>query len=61
MSQFPTDQRPEAQLSRDLELSFFDSQLPAMSRVVVSLDRQQPLRSLFPTVEADIDTNCACE
>jgi hypothetical protein len=61
MSQFPTDQRPEAQLSKDLEFPFFESQLPAAARVVVSLDRQQPLRSLFPTVEADIDTNCACE
>ena len=61
MFQFPTDQRPEAQLSKDLELSFFESQLPAMSRVVVSLDRQQPLRSLSPKVEADIDNNCACE
>jgi hypothetical protein len=61
MSQFPTDQWPEAQLSEDLELSFFDAQLPAISRVVVSLDRQQPLRSLSPKVEADIDTNCACE
>jgi hypothetical protein len=61
MSQSLADQRPEAQLSEDMELPFFDSQLPAISRVVVSLDRQQPLRSLFPTVEADIDTNCACE
>jgi hypothetical protein len=61
MSQFPTDQWPEVQLLEDMELPFFDSQLPAMSRVVVSLDRQQPLRSLFPKVEADIDTNCACE
>ena len=61
MSQFLADQQPEVQLSEDLELPFFDSQLPAMSRVVVSLDRQQPLRSLFPKVEADIDSNCACE
>jgi hypothetical protein len=61
MSQFPTDQWPEVQLSEDMELPFFDSQLPAMSRVVVSLDRQQPLRSLSPKVEADIDSNCACE
>jgi hypothetical protein len=61
MSQSLADQRPEAQLSKDLELPFFESQLPAIARVVVSLDRQQPLRSLFPKVEANIDTNCACE
>jgi hypothetical protein len=59
MSQSFMDQRPEAQLPEDLELPLFDSQLPASSRVVVSLDRQVPLRSLEIDSYID-DNNCAC-
>ena len=59
MIQSLADQRLEVQPSKNLESPFFDSRLPAISRVVVLLDRQVPLRSL--KIDSDIDdTNCAC-
>ena len=61
MSQSLAGQRPEVQLPEDLDLPFFDPQLPAISRVEVLLDRRHPSVGLSPNSEADIDTNCACE
>lgn len=60
MSQSVAEQRQKAQLPEALELPLFDSQLHALSRVMILLDRQIPLRSL--KVDSDIDdSNCACE
>jgi hypothetical protein len=60
MSESLADRRKKTRLPEDMELSLFDSQLIASSRVVVSLDRQMPQRSL--KVDSDIDdNNCACE
>lgn len=62
MSKPYPDQRPKVQVRSDLELPFFDSELPDLPRAIVKLDRAQPTGAP-PGLAAweDVDSNCACE